>query len=122
MGVNKMITVDKPWGSEKWWAHTDKYVGKVLYIKKGYSLSLQHHEVKDETIMILSGKMLLKVGSTVQEALTNPPIEMIRGDVYHIPPGTIHRMIAIEDTEVIEISTPEVDDVIRHQDDYGRVA
>lgn len=116
-----MTKVDKPWGSELWWAQTDKYVGKILYIKKGYSLSLQHHEIKDETIMMLSGRMLLRIGSTLEEAFDCVPIEMVRGDVYHITPGTIHKMIALEDVEVLEVSTPEVDDVVRHQDDYGRV-
>ncbi len=117
-----MVIVDKPWGSEYIWSHTDKYVGKILNIKGGHSLSLQHHEVKDETIMILSGRMLLRIGSTLQEAFDCVPLEMIKGDVYHITPGTIHKMIALEDVQVLEVSTPELDDVVRHQDDYGRVA
>lgn len=116
-----MKVVTKPWGQELWFAHTDKYVGKILSIKAGAALSLQHHEVKDETIMVLSGRMLLRVGNSVQEALDNDPLEMKKGDVYHILPGTIHKMIAIDDVELVEASTPEVDDVVRHQDDYGRV-
>lgn len=116
-----MKIIDKPWGAEYWWAQTDKYVGKVLHINAGCSLSLQHHEIKDETIMILSGRMLLQVGNSLQEALDNEPIKMQKQDVYHIRPGVIHRMIALEDVDLVEVSTPEVDDVIRHQDNYGRV-
>lgn len=115
-----MEIVNKPWGFETHWAKTDKYVGKILTIKKGQSLSLQHHEIKEETIMVLSGQMALRVGKTVQEALTSSPHILNPKEVFHIPPKLIHRMIALEDTEVLEVSTPELDDVVRHQDNYGR--
>lgn len=117
-----MRIVEKPWGKEEIWAETDKYVGKILFIKKGYSLSLQHHEVKEETIRILSGQMALRVGKTVEEALHQMPVIMNPNDVYHITPGTVHRMIALEDVQVLEVSTTELDDVVRHQDDYGRTS
>lgn len=113
------MRTDKPWGFEILWAHTDKYVGKILFIREGEKLSLQHHNVKDETIRVLSGTMILKVGSTPSEAMSNT-ITMSDGDTHHITPGTVHRMIAIEDTTLVEVSTPEINDVVRHEDDYGR--
>lgn len=116
-----MTIIEKPWGFEEIFAQTDKYVGKILVIKKGCSLSLQHHEVKDETIRLLSGHLALRVGKTVEEALQMMPVILEIGDAYHIPPKLIHRMIALEDCEVLEVSTPELDDVVRHQDIYGRV-
>lgn len=113
--------IEKPWGHEEIWAKTDKYVGKILFIKKGYKLSLQHHEVKDETIRVLTGRMALKFGPDPEYAMKEMPLIMMAGDSRHIPPGIVHRMIALEDTYVLEVSTPEIDDVVRHQDDYGRV-
>lgn len=116
-----MKRVEKPWGEEIIWAITDKYVGKIIKIKKGHNLSLQHHEIKEETIMVLSGMMALRIGATPEEALAKMPLIMKADDVYHITPKTIHRMIALEDVVLIEVSTPELDDVVRHRDDYGRV-
>jgi mannose-6-phosphate isomerase-like protein (cupin superfamily) len=112
-------TVDKPWGHEVWWARTERYVGKVLHVRKGESLSLQYHRVKEETIRVQSGRLLLEVGPAGE------PGELMRlelgpGDVYHIRPGTLHRMTGIEDTDVFEVSTPELDDVVRLEDRYGR--
>jgi quercetin dioxygenase-like cupin family protein len=109
--------VDKPWGHEIIWAHTDRYVGKLLFIKAGERLSLQYHQQKDETVYVLSGKMAFEVGPTGQprEDLILKP-----GDAFHITPHTVHRMIALEDTQVLEASTPELDDVVRLEDKYGR--
>ena len=104
--------VEKPWGHEEWWAQTDKYVGKVLYIKKGHRLSLQYHNVKDETMRLMSGELLFTLGD--QDILMCP------GDVVHVPPGVVHRMTAQSDVVVVEVSTPEVEDVVRVQDDYAR--
>ncbi len=109
--------VDKPWGHELIWAKTDRYVGKILHIKAGEALSLQYHRVKDETIMVLRGRMQL-VFFTDGE----PPKSRELGPLepFHITTGLRHRMIAIEDTDVLEVSTPELDDVVRLEDRYGR--
>jgi len=110
------IRVDKPWGHELIFAHTAAYVGKILFIRKGHKLSLQYHRVKDETILLHSGAMILTVeenGSLVEKAL-HP------GGSHHIPPGIQHRMEALEDCTVFEVSTPHLDDVVRIQDAYGR--
>jgi len=108
--------VAKPWGHELIWAHTDRYVGKVLHIKKGESLSYQYHRVKDETIRLLSGAMNMDLDTDgVKSKVSLKP-----GDCLHIVPGMKHRMIAIEDSDVLEVSTPELDDVVRLEDRYGR--
>jgi mannose-6-phosphate isomerase-like protein (cupin superfamily) len=109
--------VDKPWGNELIWANTDRYVGKILHIKAGEALSLQYHRVKDETIMVLSGRMQL-----VYFADGEPPKSRELGprEPFHVTPGLRHRMIAIEDTDVLEVSTTELDDVVRLEDRYGR--
>ena len=99
--------VEKPWGYELWWARTDRYVGKLLHLRKGESLSLQYHRVKDETRPKDENGELRKV-------------EMKPGDVFHITPGTLHRMTGIEDCDIVEVSTPELDDVVRIEDRYGR--
>ena len=112
-----MTKVDKPWGYELHWALTDRYVGKVLHVRAGHALSLQYHVRKDETILLWSGKILMEV----QEGDRLVKREMVRGDRLHITPGTIHRMTAIEDSDIIEVSTPELDDVVRLEDRYGRV-
>lgn len=109
--------VDKPWGYELIWAHADRYVGKVLHIKKGECLSYQYHQVKDETIHLLSGAMELEVEAEGErKSLSIRP-----GDCFHIPPGMKHRMKAVEECDVLEVSTPELDDVVRLEDRYGRV-
>ena len=110
--------VEKPWGYEIWWARTDRYVGKILHVNRGESLSLQYHRVKDETILLQSGRMLFETRPTKEGELTR--IEMKPGDVFHIPPGTLHRMTGIEDCDILEVSTPELDDVVRLEDNYGR--
>ncbi|TMA11408.1 MAG: cupin domain-containing protein [Deltaproteobacteria bacterium] len=109
--------VEKPWGYELIWAHTDRYVGKVLHIQKGESLSYQYHRVKDETIRLLSGTMDLEIESEGERKV----LRFKPGDCFHITPGMRHRMRAIEDCDVLEASTPELEDVVRLEDRYGRV-
>lgn len=118
MNINDIKKVPKPWGHEIWWAQTDKYVGKILHVKKGQSLSYQYHELKDETIYLYSGDMLLQieeVGKTKEEFTLSP------GESVRIKPFTKHRMVANEDCYVFEVSTPEVEDIVRLEDKYGRV-
>lgn len=112
----KLKRVPKPWGHEIWWAHTDRYVGKILFVKAGHKLSLQYHEEKDETVYLNKGSIVLAVeeGGRMVEKVLRP------GDAHHIPPGVKHRMSAIEDSEIFEASTPEVEDVVRLEDAYGR--
>ena len=109
--------VDKPWGHELIWAHTDRYVGKILHVKQGESLSLQYHEVKDETIMVLSGRIELEHYEAEQ-----PPQKTVLepGVPFHITPFLRHRMVALVDTDIVEVSTPEITDVVRLEDRYGR--
>jgi mannose-6-phosphate isomerase len=110
--------VDKPWGYELIWARTGRYVGKVLHIDKGHALSLQYHRQKDETVHVLSGQMLFQTGGEnepLQETLLGP------GQSFHITPLLRHRMIAQTDCDILEASTPELDDVVRLEDRYGRV-
>ena len=109
--------VDKPWGYELIWARTDRYVGKVLHIEPGHLLSLQYHEKKDETIHVLRGEILFRVkeGEELVER------RMGEGESYHITPGTVHQMEALTSADLLEASTPELDDVVRLKDRYGRV-
>ena len=111
--------VEKPWGHELWWARTERYVGKILHLRRGECLSLQYHNVKDETIMLQSGRLLFETGAKGEQGELRR-IEMKPGDVFHIRPGTVHRMTGIEDCEILEVSTPELDDVVRLEDRYGR--
>ena len=108
--------VEKPWGHELWWAQTDRYVGKLLHVKAGAQLSLQYHVKKDETIHLFRGQLVLVLGDG--QALVEHA--MREGESYRVKPGTIHRMRAVTDCDVLEVSTPEVEDVVRVQDDYGR--
>ena len=108
--------VEKPWGHELWWAQTEKYVGKLLHVKAGFQLSLQYHVKKDETIHLAAGTMVL----VLKEGDRLVDHEMKPGESYRVRPGTIHRMRAVTDCDVWEVSTPEVEDVVRVQDDYGR--
>ncbi len=110
--------VDKPWGHELIWAQTDRYVGKILHIRAGEALSLQFHRQKDETIMVLSGRMQLTHFIEGQEPSTH---ELAPREPFHITPGMRHRMVALEDTDVLEVSTSEIEDVVRLEDRYGRV-
>ena len=109
--------VDKPWGHELIWAHTDRYVGKVLVIEAGQRLSLQRHEIKDESILVSSGRLRLYLED--DDGIVQVE-ELIVGDHRHVATGRIHRYEAVERTELIEVSTPELDDVIRLEDDFGR--
>jgi mannose-6-phosphate isomerase-like protein (cupin superfamily) len=109
--------IEKPWGYEIVWAETDRYVGKILHVRGGESLSYQYHRVKDETIRILSGRMRFVTATPGGEREER---EMAPGDVARITPGLRHRMEAIDDTDVLEVSTPELDDVVRLDDRYGR--
>jgi mannose-6-phosphate isomerase-like protein (cupin superfamily) len=110
-------TVDKPWGHEVWWAVTDRYVGKILHIKAGEALSLQYHRHKDETVMVLTGKMKFEYFAEGEE----PQVKVLGPrEPFHVTPGLRHRMNAIEDTDVLEVSTTELDDVVRLEDRYGR--
>jgi mannose-6-phosphate isomerase-like protein (cupin superfamily) len=111
--------VDKPWGHELIWAKTDRYVGKILHIKRGESLSLQYHRQKDETIMVLTGRMKLEHFVDGEEPRSR---ELGPREPFHITVGLRHRMIALEDTDVVEVSTPELDDVVRLEDRYGRTS
>ena len=109
--------VEKPWGHELIWAHTERYVGKVLHINKGEALSYQYHVVKDETIRLLSGTLAMDIEADGKQ----DTLRLAPGDCLHITPGMKHRMIAIEECDVLEVSTPELDDVVRLEDRYGRV-
>jgi mannose-6-phosphate isomerase-like protein (cupin superfamily) len=109
-------TVPKPWGCELLLAHTARYAGKLLFVRAGHRLSLQHHIDKDETLYLLSGEAELEV-EVGGEMLS---LRMTRDRSYRIPAGHGHRLSAVSDTRVIEISTPELEDVVRWEDDYGR--
>jgi mannose-6-phosphate isomerase len=115
-GPVEIRTVSKPWGHETIWAHTDRYVGKILHIKAGHALSVQYHERKDETVYLLSGELVYRV--QVSDALED--VRLTRGQSFRITPGTIHQMDAVTDCEVLEVSTPELDDIVRLSDRYGR--
>jgi mannose-6-phosphate isomerase len=109
--------VEKPWGWELIWAETESYVGKLLFVRAGQSLSLQYHEVKDEAWLVQEGRASLELGE-VGGALET--IEIAPGDAFRYRPRTVHRVTAIEDLLVIEVSTPHLDDVVRLEDRYGR--
>jgi mannose-6-phosphate isomerase len=108
---------DKPWGYELLFAHTDKYVGKVIFVKKGRRLSLQYHEQKDETIYVYDGELRLEIGEDERKMSS---LVMKPGEGMRIKTLTRHRMEAIADTYIFEVSTPELEDVVRLADDYGR--
>ena len=108
--------VQKPWGHETIWAHTDRYVGKVLHIKAGHALSVQYHNRKDETIHLLAGEMIYRVQT--DGVLTD--MRLRAGESFRNEPGTIHQMEAVTDCDVLEASTPDLDDVVRLSDRYGR--
>ena len=111
--------VPKPWGHETIWAHTDTYVGKILHINAGHALSVQYHEVKDETVHLLSGQLIYRIWEKGKEnAPTN--VDLRLGQSYRITPHTIHQMEAVTDCDVLEVSTPHLDDVVRLVDRYGR--
>lgn len=108
--------VEKPWGHELIWARTDRYVGKVLHVRAGHVLSCQYHNVKDETMHVLRGELILRLGrgaDLVERRFT-------AGESVHIPPKQVHQIEAVVDTDVLEASTPELDDLVRLSDRYGR--
>jgi len=109
--------VDKPWGYELIWAETDRYVGKILHVRAGHSLSLQYHQRKDETIHLLNGTMRFFAGPSAEQVNEVP---LRAGESFHVTPGTVHRMEAVTDVDILEASTPDLDDVIRLEDRYGR--
>lgn len=109
---SEMHVVEKPWGREVWWAVTDRYAGKRLEVRAGASLSLQYHESKLETLLMVAGRISLRIGDEEREV--GPGVAIT------VPPGTLHRMRAITDAVIYEVSTPELEDVVRVQDDYGR--
>lgn len=109
--------VDKPWGNELIWADNELYVGKVLHIEEGEILSLQYHERKDETIHVLTGRIALTVGARA-DALE--VVELPEGSGYRLEPGVVHRMEALETSDVLEASTPHLEDLVRLEDRYGR--
>jgi len=109
--------VEKPWGYEVRWAVTDRYLGKILHVRKGEALSLQYHERKDECLLVVRGCVDTEIGFQDGELKTH---RMREGDSVHLVPGTRHRLTAVEDTDIYEVSTPEIDDVVRLEDRYGR--
>jgi mannose-6-phosphate isomerase len=109
--------VEKPWGWELVWAEAEAYVGKLLFVRAGQALSLQYHEVKDEAWLVQEGRAALELGE-VDGALET--LEISAGDAFRYRPGTVHRVTAIEDTLIVEVSTPHLDDVVRLEDRYGR--
>ncbi|HSA54507.1 MAG TPA: cupin domain-containing protein [Gemmatimonadaceae bacterium] len=124
-GRVEIKVVPKPWGYEKIWAHTDRYVGKILHINAGHALSVQYHNRKDETVYLLSGELKYWVDSggdsspvTRHASLTD--VHLQPGESFRITPGTIHYMEAVTDCDVLEVSTPDLDDVVRLEDRYGR--
>jgi len=110
--VHQPKVVEKPWGRELWYAHEARYAGKVLEVTAGHALSLQKHERKEETLYLQSGRILFH--------FNGEDFEMLAGECITIRPGDVHRMEALEDSVFLEVSTPELDDVIRLEDRYGR--
>jgi mannose-6-phosphate isomerase len=117
-GRTDVKIVPKPWGHEVIWAHTGLYVGKVLHIKAGHSLSLQYHNQKDETIHLLSGEMIYRVADAAGDPLRE--VRLVAGESYRNEPGHVHQMEAVTDCQLLEASTPHLDDVVRLTDRYGR--
>lgn len=115
-GRVEVVVVDKPWGHERIWASSDRYVGKVLHVKAGHELSVQYHNRKDETIHLLSGELIyrVKLGEELED------MRLKQGESFRITPGTVHQMVAVTDCDVLEVSTPEVNDIVRLSDKYGR--
>ena len=119
--IRNKAMIEKPWGHEEIWAQTSRYAGKILFIKKGHRLSRQYHQVKEETIMVQEGVLTCEEGPRAQgESVIRHTL--LPGDVFHVRPGTIHRFCAEEtDVRLIEVSTAEIQDVVRLEDDYRRI-
>jgi mannose-6-phosphate isomerase-like protein (cupin superfamily) len=114
-----IIHVPKPWGHETIWARTETYVGKILHIKAGQALSVQYHNVKDETVYLLSGQLIYRIWPQGKDG-TPTDVDLKLGQSYRITAHTIHQMEAVTDCDVLEVSTPHLDDVVRLHDRYGR--
>jgi mannose-6-phosphate isomerase len=114
--VNEVTKVEKPWGYELHWAKTERYVGKLIHVNAGHALSLQYHNLKDETIFLWTGRMLFEIKEDDRLVAR----EMVPGQAVHVTPKTVHRMTAITDCDIFEVSTPELHDVVRLEDRYGR--
>ena len=112
------IRVEKPWGYELHWAKTDRYVGKLIHVNAGHALSLQFHNVKDEAWYVLEGRAEVELGAPGDSVLASEVVGP--GAAFRFTPGTVHRVKAVEDTTILEVSTPELDDVVRLEDSYGR--
>jgi mannose-6-phosphate isomerase-like protein (cupin superfamily) len=110
--------VPKPWGHETIWARTDRYVGKILHVRAGESLSLQYHEVKDESWYVLEGRARLELGRAGEGSVEE--VEIAAGQAFRFRPGTVHRVTGVEDTRILEVSTAHLEDVVRLEDSYGR--
>ena len=110
--------VDKPWGHELIWSKTDHYAGKILFVRAGESLSLQFHKEMDAAWYVLEGRAQLELGGPGERMLNREVVGP--GAAFHFPPGTVHRVTALEDTTIIEVSTPQLDDIVRLEDEYGR--
>ncbi len=110
--------VSKPWGYETIWAHSERYTGKIIHINAGHELSVQYHNKKDETVYLLSGQIIYRVQRNGDEVLDDVRLQV--GESFRVIPGTIHQMVAVTDCEVLEVSTPEVNDIVRLSDKYGR--
>ena len=117
-GRVKITHVPKPWGHETIWAQSERYVGKIIHINAGHELSVQYHNRKDETVYLLSGDIVYRVQRHGDDVLDDVQLKV--GESFRITPGTIHQMIALTDCDVLEVSTPEVDDIVRLSDKYGR--
>lgn len=127
--MSEPTRVEKPWGYELHWAKTDRYVGKLIHVNAGHALSLQYHNQKDETIFLWAGRMLFEIaegqegkagGGEGAAGVQLTKREMQPGEAVHVTPKTVHRMTAITDCDIFEVSTPELQDVVRLEDRYGR--
>ena len=118
MPEHKPVRVEKPWGYELIWAKTDDYAGKVLFVRAGESLSLQFHKEKDESWYVLGGRAEIELGDVGQAVTTTEVVAA--GAAFRFPPGTVHRVRAVDDTTILEVSTPQLDDIVRLEDEYGR--
>ena len=108
--------VEKPWGYELIWARTDRYVGKILHVNAGHAMSRQYHRKKDETMHVLRGELIVRYGT--EQALETR--RLTAGESFRFPPGMVHEVQAVSDTDILEASTPELDDLVRLSDRYGR--
>ena len=117
MDFNLPVKKEKPWGYELLYALTENYAGKIIHVKKGHRLSLQFHQDKEETMYFYSGLARVETG---QDADNLEQFTIREGEHLHLPPGTCHRIEALEDTVILEVSTPQLEDVVRLADDYGR--